>query len=261
MMNWARGILAALLIFGAAAIANASRVSPMILELDPTGRGSIARVDLVNDGLRNIPYEVQMMRGVITPEGQLELTPADEEFVVFPSQTIVESNSQQVFRIQYVGEGAQDKSEVFYMAIRQIPVEFDPGVNQIQMVVNYNILVNVVPDGSRPEPAIRSTEFASRMIPGPADPENPDADPEEVEQTGIRVDVGNVGNRFFLAGLSDWSITGTTLTGEPFERSFNGDEASRIIGVGVVAPEANRIFFIPTEEELDGASLQISIDP
>lgn len=259
MKIWLRSIFAALLAVGLAATANASRVSPMILELEPTGRGSIARIDLVNDGLRDVPYEVQMMRGLITPEGQLELTPADEDFVVFPAQTIVESNSQQVFRIQYVGEGALDRSEVFYMAIRQIPVEFDQGVTQIQMVVNYNVLVNVVPDGSTPEPTVLSARVTKRVVPGQANPQNPE--PESVEQQGIEVDVGNDGNRFYLAGLSTWSITGTTATGEPFDKTYRGDEASRLIGVGVVAPQANRLFFFPTDAELDETSLRIEIDP
>jgi len=261
MIIWLRGIFALFLLVAMSTIATASRVSPMIVELEPVGRESIARIDLVNDGLRDLPYEVQIMRGLITPEGQLQLTPADEDFVVFPAQTIVESNSQQVFRIQYVGEGALDKSEVFYMAIRQIPVEFDPGVTQIQMVVNFNVLVNVVPDGSTPEPEVRSATMVTRMIPGPADTDSPDADPETVEQRGIEIDVGNVGTRYYLAGLSDWTITGKTISGEDFSLSFSGDEASRLIGVGVVAPDTNRIFFIPTDAQLDAASLQIEIDP
>ncbi len=261
MLNWLRGALAALLLIGLSATAGASRVSPMIVELDPTGRGSIARIDLVNDGLRDLPFEVQMMRGVITPEGSLELTPADAEFVVFPAQTLVESNSQQVFRIQYVGEGALDRSEVYYMAIRQIPVAFDPGVSQVQMVVNFNVLVNVVPDGAVAEPTVRSIGVTSRSLPGPIDPENPDVEPDPVKQKGIEVDVGNAGNRFYLAGLSDWTISGRTLAGEEFSKTLQGDEASHLIGVGVVAPDANRIFFIPVEEDVDQESLQIEISP
>jgi len=261
MINWLRTIFAALLLVGLSATASASRVSPMIVELEPTGRGSIARVDLVNDGLRDLPFEVQMMRGTITPEGSLQLTPADSEFVVFPAQTLVESNSQQVFRIQYVGEGALDQSEVYYMAIRQIPVDFKPGVSQIQMVVNFNVLVNVVPEGSSPEPTVRSVRMTTRSMPGPADPENPDGEPDPVEQSGIEVDLGNAGNRYYLAGLSNWTITGTTRSGEAFSRTFEGDEASRLIGVGVVAPAANRLFFIPTDAELDDSSLRVEIEP
>ncbi|WP_165853517.1 fimbria/pilus periplasmic chaperone [Aurantiacibacter aquimixticola] len=233
----------------------------MIVELEPTGRGSIARIDLVNDGLRDIPYEVQMMRGTITPEGELQLSPADAEFIVFPAQTIVESNSQQVFRIQYVGEEALARSQVYYMSIRQIPVDFEQNVSQIQMVVNYNVLVNVVPDGTRAEPAIRSASLATRQIPGPRDPDDADADAPMVEQRGIEVDLGNVGSRFFLAGLSDWSITGRTTAGEPFEMTLEGDEASRLIGVGVVAPDANRLFFIPTDTPLDPQSIRVTVEP
>ncbi|MEE4209940.1 MAG: fimbria/pilus periplasmic chaperone [Parvularcula sp.] len=240
---------------------SASRVSPMILELEPTGRGSIARVDLVNDSQRDIPYEAQIMRGVISPEGQLALYPADEEFVVFPAQTMVESNSRQVFRVQYVGESALNKSEVFYLAIRQIPVQFEPGVTQVQLVVNYNVLINVVPNGSLPEPSIRSATMTTRLLPAPADAQDASGEDRSIERRGIEVDVGNIGNRYFLAGLSDWSITGATVDGAPFERVLRGDDASKLIGVGVVAPGANRLFFIPTEVELDPSSLQVSINP
>lgn len=249
----------ALLFTGTAAYA--SRVSPMIVDLEPMGRSSITRIELVNDGLRDIPYEVQMMRGVITPQGQLELIPADDQFVVFPAQTLVESNSQQVFRVQYVGEQAIDTSAIYYMSIRQIPVEFTEGVTQIQMVVNYNVLVNVVPDGTRAEPVVNSAGFVVRSMPGAPDPEQPDGDAVAMDVGGIEVDVGNAGNRYFLAGLSKWTITGTGEDGSAFEQSYTGEEMSRIIGVGVVAPQANRIFFIPTSDPLRSDSLRISIEP
>ncbi|MEQ5789306.1 molecular chaperone [Erythrobacter sp. NFXS35] len=260
MFGWLRGILAILVCLSLAAQAQASRVSPMIVELEPTGTGSIARIDLVNDGLRDIPYEVQMMRGVITPEGQLELNPADEEFLVFPAQAMIESNSQQVFRIQYVGEGALDRSELYYMAIRQIPVAFEPGVTEVQMVVNYNVLVNVVPRGSAPEPVVVSARAASRTVPGPQNQAAPDEDATPIEQLGVEIELSNAGNRFFLAGLSRWSITGDV--GEaPFSQSYKGDEASRIIGVGVVAPGATRKFFFPTDAGLDPASVRVTVAP
>ena len=56
-------------------------------------RGAIGRVELTNDADREIAYEVQMMRGDISPTGELALTEADEDFLVFPPQAIVEANS------------------------------------------------------------------------------------------------------------------------------------------------------------------------
>ena len=266
-MSWIMRCLAAVaLLMGMAVPASASRVSPMILDLEPTGRSSIARVELVNDGLNDIPYEVQMMRGIISPEGKLQLTPADAEFVVFPAQTLVQSNSQQVFRIQYVGEGALDRSEVYYMSIRQIPVAFKPGVSQVQMVINYNVLVNVVPDGSRPEPVVRSALVETRLVEEEGSSEVPEAGDEIGDEpaataNGLTIDLGNSGSRYFLAGLSNWTISGTTVAGEPYEARYSGDEMSRVIGVGVVAPDANRVFFVPTGEPLRPDGITISVEP
>ena len=242
-------------------VGHAARVSPMIVELEPQGRGAVARIELTNDSARGIPYEVQMMRGEISPEGELTLTPADEEFLVFPAQALVESKSQQVFRVQYVGESALGKSEIYYMSIRQIPVEFEPGVSQVQVVVNYNVLTNVVPDGATPEPTIRSADYVTRTVTRTVEAENGDPIATEQQVSGIQVDVGNDGNRYFHAGLSDWKITGTKADGQPFEQAYSGEDLSKIIGVGVVAPGKNRIFLIPSEEPLADGSIAVQIDP
>ncbi len=235
-------------------------MSPMIVEIKPTGRDSVARVELTNDAQRDIPYEVEMMRGEISPEGQLSLTSADEQFIVSPPQTIVEANTQQVFRIQYVGEEALDRSQVYYLSVKQIPVAFEEGKNQVQVVINYNVLVNVVPDGTSPQASVRSASYIEReqSTDDLADDEKPEEAPLE---KGILVDLGNDGNRYFFAGRSDWSISAQTTAGEPFEQSYTGEEMSRLIGAGVVGPGKNRIFFLPTEKELDTDSLQITVDP
>jgi len=246
-------------LFITAAPAQAARVSPMIVELEPTGRASVARIDVINDGEKDIPYEVQMMRGEITPDGKLNLTPADEEFVVFPAQTLIEANSQQVFRVQYIGESAENRSQVYYMAVRQIPVSFDPGVSEIQVVVNFNVLVNVVPDGTEPQAVVNAARVATRDAPDSSQPAGEDGEPVLVSRRGIEVDAGNVGNRFYLAGFSEWKISGESTDGEPFTLDYSGDEASRSIGVGVVAPDANRIFFFPTEMDVAPGSLKVEI--
>src|SRR3546814_10426202 len=52
--------------------AEAARVSPMIVEVKPAGRGSAARIELTNPGQTVFPVEVQMFRGVISEAGALE---------------------------------------------------------------------------------------------------------------------------------------------------------------------------------------------
>lgn len=255
----------ALVLAGMAALAatpgSASRVSPMIVDIEPVGRNAIARIELTSESSRDIAYEVRMMKGDISPEGVLDLTPADDQFIVFPPQAIVEARSQQVFRIQYVGEEALTKSQVYYLSVKQIPVAFEEGENQVQVVVNFNVLVNVVPEGSEPVATVRSAGYVERekQPDDPAAPVDPKA-PREIER-GIEVDLGNEGTRYFYAGRSDWKITARTVSGESYESRFTGVEMSKLIGTGVVAPDKNRIFFIPTEEALEPGSVAVEIEP
>ncbi len=239
--------------------ANASRVSPMILELEPTGRAAIARVQLTNDGVNDIPFEVQMMRGTISEDGILSLEPAHEDFLVFPTQAIVEANSQQVFRMQYVGSATLDRSEIYYMSIRQVPVDFEEGTTQVQVVVNYNVLANVVPEGTRPEPVVRSARYLEAepaVVSEPADGD--EADPADGPFTGVEVDIANNGNRYFLAGFGTFTISGTT-GGQTFEQVFTRDDLAKLIGVGVVAPGRNRKFRLPLNTSPDEGSLRVEL--
>ena len=225
-------------------LAQAARVAPMIVELEPVGRQSVARIELTNDNDRDIPYEVRMVLGEISETGELMMTAADDQFLVFPTQAIVESRSQQVFRIQYVGDPEMAQSTVYYMSIQQIPVEFEGDSSQVQVVVNYNVLVNVVPDGTFPEAAVS------------------DIEPAVVEERpGFNIRVSNVGTRYFLAGLADWSIRGTAEDGTEYSASYNNDELTREIGVGVVGPGRARLFFVPTDTPLVAGTIQVDVNP
>ena len=223
-------------------VAEAARVSPMIVEVKPLGRQSVARVELVHDGQSDFPAEVQMFRGVISEKGELELVPADGDFLVFPAQVIVPARSQQVFRVQYIGEPEMAASEMYYMQIRQIPVDLGSGESRVQVVVNFNVLVNVIPDGANPEPVIDYIRPITR---------------EEV--SGLEVRVVNNGTRYFTAGKLNWEITGTAEDGSAVDIGLSPAEVTRLIGVGVTAPGRARVFFIPTEKPLVEGTTQIEL--
>ncbi len=258
-VSWLKLVIVVLALVMAPMPAFASRVSPMIVDMTPTGRGSVGRVELTNDADRDIAYEVQMMRGEISTQGELTLTPADEQFLVFPPQSLVEANSQQVFRIQYVGDEALNQSQIYYLSIKQIPVAFEEGVNQVQVVINYNVLINVVPEGTRPQPVIREAAYVEReqSTEGLLEEEIPEVITTE---KGLLVDLGNDGSRYFFAGRAAWSISAQTVDGEQFELNLSGREVAAYTGVGVIAPGKTRQFFIPTKQPLLSETIDIDID-
>lgn len=245
-MIQARGLISPMLCAAALALsglamaspASASRVSPMLLELAPQGGKSIGRVQFTNTADAQFPVETMMFEGEISEIGELTLKPADEDFLVFPAQMIVPPKGDQVFRVQYVGEPELDRSKIYYLSIKQVPVDLETGDPKVQMVVRYNILVNMEPRGMRAEPRVMSVSKS-----------------EKDGVKGYEVRVRNDGNGIMRAGQTAWTFSAGEKTFE-----LDGPTMLSTIGVGVVAPEKERLFFVPVDWDDAGEDVSITFD-
>jgi fimbrial chaperone protein len=250
-----------ILLAGHAPAAQAARVTPMSLELEPQGTRSTARIEVANNEDRQLPMEVRMYRGIIAENGELTLEPADDKFMVFPPQTLIGPNSKQIFRIQYLPDGPMTQSEVYYAGISQIPVELPAEQSRIQVVMRFNVLVNVVPDGTTPDPVVAKVSPVSREIelgPDEKAPEDKDVRKTRIEN-GLEVRIENKGTRYFAAGRAGWSIKGTDSTGKPYSVDRPATEVGEQIGMGIVAPGKARVFFMPTPDKLaEGATVTLN---
>lgn len=243
-----------------------ARVTPMSVDLAPLGRGSTTRIEFTNTEDRELPIEIRMYRGIISESGELQLEPADDKFLAFPPQVVLPPKAQQIFRVQYLPDAPLSKSEIYYAAISQVPVKLDPNVSKIQLVMRFNVLVNVVPDGAKPEPVVSwakpAVRTAARELAPDAPPvaDNPaEAQPAPTEQKGIEIRVENKGDKYFAAGRTEWTIAGTTVAGLPFSRSYTPSEIGSEIGMGVVPPEGARIFFVALDKVLADGSVNVTI--
>lgn len=252
--------LAAMLGLGGAA-GDAARVTPMTIELTPTGRNATARIEVTNSEDRDLPMEVRMYRGIVSESGELTLEPADDRFVVFPPQVVIGANQQQVFRIQYLPDAPLTQSEVYYASVMQIPVDLDPTVSRIQVVMRFNVLVNVVPEGTRPEPVVTAARPLRRDVEVPPDNTLPEDQrrPRTVTEQGIEVRIENRGNRYFAAGRTSWTINGTNEDGSAFSENLTPSRIGDSVGFGLVPPGGARIFFVPTETLLRDGTVNIRL--
>lgn len=244
----------------------AARVTPMSVDLTTSGRGSTTRIEFTNTEERELPVEIRMYRGIISESGELQLEPADDKFLAFPPQVVLPPKAQQIFRVQYLPDEPLSKSEIFYAAISQVPVKLDPDVSKIQLVMRFNVLVNVVPDGAKSDPVVSWIKPAVRKASEELAPEAPPAteSPAEspsapAEEKGVEVRIENKGNKYFAAGRTEWTIAGTTVSGAPFSRSYTASEIGSEIGMGVVPPESARIFFVSLDEMLADGSVNVTV--
>lgn len=234
--------------------AQGSRVTPMALEMTPTGRGSQARIEVANTDGRDIAMEIRMYRGRIAENGELELEPADDRFAAFPSQVVVPPEGRQIFRIQFIPSGPMTKSEIYYASISQLPVDLEETGSRIQMLMRFNVLVNVVPEGTTAKPEIQSARWVEREV--PAAPDAP-KDAAPMREQGVEVRVVNNGTRYFPAGRIGWEVSGADEAGARVTESFAANAVSEQIGMGVVAPGKARVFFLPMKRQLRDPSVTL----
>lgn len=213
--------------------AQAARVAPMVVELDEYGQGAITRVEMTNNENRSLPLEARIFRGNVSEHGGLTLLPADEDFMVFPPQTVIQPLGQQVFRVQYLGGTPLSQSEVYYLSLKEIPIQLDESISRVQIIMNFNVLVNVVPEGAFADPVVDWVKTSSGE-----------------EKHSIKVRIANDGTRFFPAGRNPWKISGTDNEGKKHTYYLSADEAGATIGYGLVPAGGARVFDLPTQAAL-----------
>jgi fimbrial chaperone protein len=225
----------------------------MVVDMTPTGRNSVARIEVENTDGRDVPMEIRMFRGRISETGELSLEPADDRFAAFPPQVVVPASGRQIFRIQFIPNGPMTSSEIYYASVSQLPVQLEQSGSRVQMLMRFNILVNVVPEGTSATPEIQSIKWVEREIPLPAEDATTPA--KSAHEKGLEVRIVNRGTRYFPAGRIGWDVRGTDTSGAEFKQSYSASDVSEKIGMGVIAPGGARVFFLPMERELHDASV------
>jgi len=202
-------VLAALVGLGPA---TAMDVQPVVnvIRLPDDARG----ITLAISNPRNVdlPVMFDIVERDVADDGSETQTPADDEFLIFPAQTILQPGQTQSVRVQYVGEPPAE-SRSFTLFSTEVPVDFSAqGNSGVQRILRIGASVHVAPAGTEPRPVLLASEPA---------------------ENGVRVTIKNEGTRFLyidnlslrfgetvLDGLALGNIAGRTLIPPGKTRSF-----------------------------------------
>ena len=94
--------IAQILFLGAlASPATALQVSPMVFDLSTLGRGANQSITVSNPTSRDMPVELRINRLTLGRAGEtIESEGGDDDFLLFPPQTIIPAGRAQTFRVQ-----------------------------------------------------------------------------------------------------------------------------------------------------------------
>jgi len=125
---------------------SAQRVEPMRYELSPSGSSAQTMVMVTNTRSTPITMEVVVSALSIDDTGTETLTPADDDFLVYPAQTVIEPGASQAFRVRYIGSALMEKSKAYRIGFNQLPIDMrEEGETGIGVVTQFGTLANVVP--------------------------------------------------------------------------------------------------------------------
>ncbi|MET4697488.1 fimbrial chaperone protein [Constrictibacter sp. MBR-5] len=203
--------------------ASAFRVAPMVYELAPSGSGTSQVIRVENTDDQPITLEILVNRRSIAPDGTEQRTPAEDDFIVFPPQTVVQPGETQAFRLQYIGPQSITESSTYAITVAQLPIEIgETNFQGIQVVYNFTTTAHVVPPGA--EPGLTIVE----AVAGPG-----------AEQVTVRL--RNAGNKHAYMTPLIWVLR----NGRGEEIAFRDNDLIEIIGISFIQPGKTREIVFP----------------
>ena len=171
------------------------------------------------------------------------------DIVVFPPQAVIQAGQTQTFRIQYVGDPVLARSKHYYATVAQVPVRGREGESGVQVVFNFQVLVNVGPQGVKPALRVQSAEIGR-------------------DEGGQPVPVVTLANECatygFLSRGSLRIIERDRSGREIFHRTLSGPEIAQSVGMGLISSGQQRRFTLPNlpgAQPLEGGTMEARYTP
>ena len=222
----------ALSLLPAAAPAEATTVTPVMIDLQSTGRGVVSNISVANTGASPLPIEINETALDPTPSGLKPGKGSTDDLLVVPPSALIPPGQTQTFRVQWVGDPDLAQSKHYYVGIDQLPVKLPEGQSAVQIVYNFQVLVSVSSPDKKPVLTIQS-----------AQPESIGGKPV------VAVTVANTGQAHGYISQHRIKITETDASGaELLSKTISGAEFQQLVGYGLVASGQTRIVDIPVDK-------------
>jgi P pilus assembly chaperone PapD len=231
------GVLAILAVL-AVSPANAMSVNPIEMEMS-TASSKASKITVVNTGAKSLPVEIIVSRFELNESGEVQSTPAKDEFLIFPPQAMLAPGARQVFRVQWIGEPTIKTSQSYVFSVNQVPVKMPEGKSGVQVVFNFACIVNVAPPNGKAAINLVKTGIGK----------------DDKGKRRPELTVRNPGNMH--AKLTEATIK---LSGGSWSETLSPARLRQVMGMGLVQPGKTRRFLLPVDFPKGVKSITASIN-
>ena len=227
-MKLIRSIAVATSLLAIPATALAYQVTPMIYDMAVSGPKATQVIRISNTQDQPITVELVAEKRMFDEAGKETRAPANDRFVLFPPQAIVQPGATQAVRVQYVGPQTLDKSETYAVTVKQVPVQLpNDGKTGVQFVFNFSTVANIVPPG------------AKAQIAAPSEPLTVSPDGKT-----LRLTLRNTGTKY--ANLSRSTVE---LAGGAYRTTVKDEQWRKALGTSWILPGGTRVIELPKPDK------------
>ncbi|PSR15543.1 molecular chaperone [filamentous cyanobacterium CCP3] len=226
--------------------AMAFQFKPMSQVFAPSGPNATRAYEVVNDEEDRIAVEVTVVERHMNLDGEEAYQPAEDDFLIYPSQMILEPGATQVVRVSWLGDPNPAQELAFRLVAEQLPINLvDPNqaepvrpVGQVQVLLRYMGSLFVRPAGAQAAVSIESVV----------------SQPDAQGADGIAITFANTGNA--SASLRDLSLS---LTAQGQSVTLSAEALQGISGTTVL-PGQSRRYVLPRPAALPQGPITAAFD-
>ncbi len=140
--------------------------TPIDATLRPAGSGATQTFSVENPSPTPVAVEITMYTRDISVDGEDILTSAEELFVVYPSQLILQPGGRQSVRVQWTGADTLDKEQAFRLIAEELPINLNDEEEEgagLDLLVRYVASIYVQPQGAEARLSIEPESTASGL--------------------------------------------------------------------------------------------------
>ncbi len=217
----------------------AMSLSPIHIEMTTVGATARSQIVVTNPSAAPLQVEIGLQNLALDDVGAPKLTPANDEFLIFPPFATVAAGGTQVFRVQWLGEPDMAKSRSFVLSVNQVPVKQAAGSKAVQIVMSLGAMINVAPVIGQAELRVIQSGVVTA-------------------KNGKRYPTLTVENPTRVHALLPRSTL--ALTGNGWSQTLTPNELDQLVGIGLVEPMKRRRFTLPIELPAHVQSVQTALD-
>lgn len=157
-------IIAAIVVALAPALAQAFRLSPMVMQFSPQGNKSTQVLLLENQGTEKVPVQIEVFARTVDKAGE-EVRTKSEDFTVYPEQLVLLPGEKRNVRVTWSSEFKGSSEKAYRIIASQLPVKFsEKNAAPANKDVNLNFLLQyvasayVTPEGAKAQIKVKEVK-------------------------------------------------------------------------------------------------------